>query len=563
MCAALESIHEQNPTLHDILHRLLPLRGEFDLLDVAGIQPEPIDALVVHQAIALGVHRGLLLRIPEVGRYCIPFTLRSGLSPSPSRTFSENWGILLVRYCSGIAAEFERDGEGMQPRHWRFSMVQHAFQVAVEELELTLGLEPHWPENWQVIRDVPEELAEAIRNFGLAIGKALVQLDTVDAFVLLAGAAACSNLPGHETTSDVIRNYLGQLMLRHGSWRRAIELYRVNEQAYEARGNHGGRVVAASAVALALREMGSVELAIKEFLRACELAGAHGILETEVDTANCAVRLLLEESRTVEAIRLAHRILGRLRTGGERIAAMAELSVLCGQALRLADRQPEARDQLYAALALAKDYSHRPAEGRACLEIGHLCLESSDPTEATKWFRRARAIFENTNDGGGVAEACLGLAKVAEESTDREECERYIVKALRAAQAARAMELVADAWRARAALVADEDDPTQSIGFLSQEARALRHTRRVARMADCLLRVAFLYAGQRAWMAAANEGLKAQALARAYNLDLLAESNEHLARCQVQMTTEEFDFLVDQVSEELDSGDLYPPLASP
>ncbi len=566
---SLRRLRSNSPLSNVLLRGALHFSGEFDLADVAAVSigetPAPDDPRrdELRHALFRATRLGVLIHLPRQQRYCVPFPVRlsfegvSFIEPLERETIR----MRMVERFASVAADFFEAVPGKVLRHWRFGNLLAAYETAVELAEEYLGLEPgDWADEPDVPEalEIPAELALPLVQFGRALGRPLIQRPSESGARLLAASAAAARAAGTEKLHAEARARVGQFHLRRRQYREAITSYRHAERCSLAAKDPEGALLAISAMALAHRELGNHGEAVGEFLRAGALARENNLPDSELDTVNCGVEVLLAEGRYPEAQRLAEGLVNSRRFRTLRCPAFAELFVRLGVALRSQEAYAEARDRLYAAMSFARENVHRPAEARACLELSIVYRAEGDGAAAMKWCRRARNLFAELSDSSGMAESCLVLSQLARDEMDGGAAEELLLKALRYAQGARNMVLVARVWRERGLLSQQESpSPAAALPHFHQEAKALRHARQPRALMEAHLRLAELYFAQEAMLAAGTEVLRAQAVARR---DLAGREFEELERAFAKamryLTTEQFEFLVQEVTEELEGGAL-------
>lgn len=559
---SLRRLKERSPLTNVLLRGCLQLGGEFDVADAAAVSigetPPPGDPRREEIRLALGqaVRLGVLIHIPRDEHYCIPFPVRLSFEGVDflDEIERENFRLRMIRHFAEVARLMATDPTAAHPRNWRFSNILAGYEAAVDLMEELLGLDDQdWVEEWESLVDVPATLVEPLGNYVQFMGKALIARQSESGLRLLAASGAAARAAGRPSLEAECRSLIGQFLLKRGAYNRAIECYRRNEDLLRRQGDTVGVVLAVSAAAIAHRELGRADLAISEFLRARSLATDNRLYEQELDTANCAAQLLIEEGRAFEAAQLIDSVRDSQRRSGRRYPAIAELHLLLGTAWREQNRFDEARDQLTFALQTARSLEHRLAEARACLELARLHGGSAAGlNESARWGLRAKAAFSELSDAAGIAESCLVLARISRLERQETDCNDLLLKALRAAQNARAMPLVAATWHEWGLLRLAQDDIAQALSAFGHEVKALRHTRAHSKLAAAHLRLADLYMQRDTPMAAAGEALRAQAVCRAHQLELLSAADEAILTTRRKLTPEQFDFLVEEVTEELD-----------
>ncbi|MBI1290126.1 hypothetical protein GC173_02615 [bacterium] len=558
---SLRRLKQRSPLTNVLLRCCLQLGGEFDVADAAALAtgeiPSPGDPRREEVRAALGqaARLGVLIHLVNEDHYCIPFPMRLSFEGVDflNELEQENLRLRVVNHFARVAEVQVADQGGLSPRHWRHANILAAWEMAVDLMEGLAGLEEYeWVEDWEAVEDVAPELRSALAAFLRCVGKSLVIRQSESGLRLLAAAGAAGRCAEDMELEAEVRSLIGQYFLKRGAFGRAIESYRRSEELLERTGNMAELVLAISAAAIAHRELGRFDLAISEFLRARALATAHKLHEAELDTANCAARLLIDEGRAFEALQVIRLVLDHQREAGLRYPALAELQVLLAIAFVTEGRVEEARDQLFFALGTARQFDHRPAEAAACVELARLCIKTRELDEALKWGRRARTLFGETSDQAGIAESSLMIARAFRLQQAATDCDDLLLKALRAAQNARAMNLVADIWHERALLRLDDDDVAQAITSFGQESKALRHTRHHGRRVDIHLRLSELLHLQQGHEAAVAEALRAQAVARTHQLDSIDRVDQALIHLRPHLTAAQFDHLVEEITEEVD-----------
>lgn len=556
-----------NSPLSSVMMRgCLCFGGEFNLSDCAAVAVGEIPGRndprreEIRAALQRAVRLGVLIYLPKDERYCVPFPVRLSfdgadmLGPLEFDTLR----LRMVRHFAEVAREHADDVEAASPKHWRFSNMMSAYESAVDLTEDYLGLEaPNWAAEADAEHSIPETLAEPLMEFGRFLGPALALLQSASGPRLLGASAAAAREHGSTELEADIWALLGQYHLRQRQFPLAIRSYRVAVRLRLSVNDCRGAILHHGAIGIALREMGDVELAAQEFLGACRLARKERLLEQEVDTANCASQLLLEMDRTFETIRLFREVEKSLSGEGERLPAFGELLVHLAIALRRSGHSEEARTALREAVERARHLSNRPIEARARIELAALARESGRMARALSHLEEARAIFTEMGDHAGLAECYLADARLHVAETDVDAAMESLRRGAIAGQEAGDHALLAEIHGERGMIAQAQGNLHSAIGHYSDQIAELRKTRHVGALVAAHLRIADIYLAQGALIGAGTEALRAQAIARAWLRDETPpEMAQVIERLYTLLSPEQIDFLVDSVSEELESGKL-------
>ena len=563
----LRRLRERSPLSNVLLAACLRLPGEFELQDAAAVAigeiPKPDDPRhgELRRALAHAVRQGVLIHIPKRNRYCIPFPVRlaSGDAPFLDAEVELIQRMRLVRHYADACATLKSEHELIEARDWRFSNFFHAFETAVDLAEELMGAEPlESAIDAPVGVELPHPLLEPLVLFGLCLGKAVIQRASDSGLrLLMTSLAAAEQLRLTDAIAE-LQSSVGRFHLRRGAYGRAIEWYRKLESSRLSAGDHESVVVAISAIAIAHREMGNVELAIGEFQRARALSAAWRLAEAEVDTTNCAARLMIAEDRFLEARRLCEASVDSGEKSLRRYPAFAELLILLAEALGAEGRFAEARDRALAGLAHARSTTHRLAEAQACLTLGRLHRLEERKDDALTWLRRARGIFLELSDPVGLGETYAELAESLPVGETTETSERLLARALRCAEIAGRPDIAARLWMTRAARSTLHGRHAEACLERTHAATALRKARQIHRLPALYAALALDYRELADFHGCAQAILRSQAIRRAYAPQEPA-SNEELTllpEMALNLGEAHFELLVGEVTEELEAGEL-------
>lgn len=558
---SLRILREKSPLSNVLIRGCLLLGGEFDLDTAAAVSigevPPSGDPRreEIRLALRSATRIGVLLHLNREERYCLPFPVRLSfegvefVDPLERETIRLR---IIAHYAEFCRARVDLD-EIASSRAWQFPNLLVAYEMTVDLMEESLGVDAEeWLAEGDRFASVPDSLIDPLLLFARYMGRALVMRETGAVTRLLrAGAAAArtrSDLAGEARVLEL----LGQFQLSHGEHANAVKSYLRCEKVQFLLGNPEAAVLCVSAVALAHREMEAIDLAIADFLRACQFAHDHQMFEQEIDTANCASDLMIEEGRTQEVIDLLERVIESQSRSARVYAAKSELLLHLAVALRREGREDAARRHLQAALAIAREAIHRPAEAAVHLE---LASHEREAASALPRVERALELYTEMGNHQGMARACRAISVLRRASgEDREECDRMLARALRFAQDAKDHSLEADILRERALACMETGDRQNALTSISREVVALRKTRFIPRLIDAHLRAASIYLSLDSHLAAAAEVLRAQALQRTHGHVSPEAIESLLRRCRASLTPEQFEYLVHEVSEELEGG---------
>ncbi len=565
---SLRRLKTHSPLSNYLLRGCIHLAGEFDLADAAAIAlgdvPDPDDPRrdEIREGLMRAVRSGLLIHLPAHERYCVPFPVRLSfegidfLSPLEK----ERIRLRIVHNFGKLIAETEGADEFGSPRHWRFFNLLKAWELAVNLMEERLGVESEeWLAHAGRFEGVAEELVLPLMAFAQVLGRSIIHRQSEGgARLLAASAAAARTIENHEQEADIL-GLLGQFYLRRHAWPSAIEIFRIVEERRRAVDDMAGSIVAISAIAIACRDMGNREMAVGEFMRACREAMEVELPESAMDTANCTARLLIELERPLEAVQLLESIVELVGNDRFRFAAVSELYVLMGAGSRHIGALPTAREHLFMALNLARRFVHLPAEAEAALETGWLEMSEQRHEDARRWFGRAVQLYRDLSDRAGRSKAMLAQAELLRREGSRVRAEELLSQASELARSAGQWGLQAEVLRRRGELELERGNMPDAITRYAAEMKALRRTREAEQIVDCHVRIGMLYLRQEMLLAAGTEVLRAQGIARAY---LRGEEPTALSRAFAKvhrlLSPEQFDFLADEVTEELEAGHIGP-----
>jgi len=565
---SVRSLKDSSPLAAALVRGALLFAGEFDVSDAAavsvGLAAPPGDPrrAEIRTALLKAARMGVLIHLPPTDRFCIPFPVRLSfegidyIDPSEASAIRSR----MVHHFGSLAEEMSIQPELGTPRHWRFANMLTAYEFAADLAENSIGAEGFdWAHRGAEVQGMKEPIARPLIQFGRFLGKAMVQVQSGAGARLLGASAVAARDNADGDTEAETWGLLGQYHLRRKEFPDAIHAFRTAEGLRRGLGDDRSAVMSISAIGMAHRGMGNRELAVQEFLRACDAARLAELREEEIDTANCAAGLLILMGRTFEAARVARSVMSEDRPHGKSFPAASELLVYLGMALRREGHLDDARARLFEALELARGVLHRPAEARSSLEIGKVLHGQGEMEEAAKWFRRARSVFTELHDSSGVAECYLALfhALPAEEAVATGE--ELLQRALRSADARGDHDLLAVVWRERANLALRRNEPDAALTFLQHLAAALRMAGDASGLVSAHVGLAELYLEGNSPAAAMMEALRAQAIGRAYLRDEPATRIEAMIRDLLPKLGEgQFEFLTEQVTEELESGEVGP-----
>ncbi|MCC5875467.1 MAG: hypothetical protein JJU11_04530 [Candidatus Sumerlaeia bacterium] len=563
---ALSRLRRQSPLTNVLLRGCLTLEGEFDLSDAGAVAtgeeigPENPRRLEIRRALNRAARAGILIHLPSVDRYCIPFPVRLSFDGVDFMDDFEREMIRwrTVRHFAHLAAQEPHDSELGDIRHWRFTNLIAAFETAVELMEELLGMEgAEWAEYWEELRQVPEELAAPLLALARLLGRAIVTRQSESGHRLLAaGAAAAAHLTEREARGGII-NLIGQFHLKRGAFRRAYSAFQVAEAAHGVAQSWRSAILGISAQAIVLREAGNLHVAATQFLRAARIAEKRRLPDIQIDNANCAARIYLSLGSAREAVDALEPMLANIRVDAT-FPARAETLLLLGTALLECGRPIAARPHLFAALSDSRDLIHRPVEAQACLQVARLFHEEGKRREAINWARRSHQLHAEMSSHGGQCDALLELFRLSRESMGREGAgDQLPRRALRHAQAARDSSREADAWQMLLEVVRDEEDDSEIV-LRCRLMECLRQTWRHRDLVQSHLGLASAYEGKRAYLAAAGELLRGQAIARSLELTReLGEIDGRVPPLLRKLSQPEVDYLTEEISDELESGKLF------
>lgn len=559
---SMRRLKATTPLTNVLLRGCLHLSGEFDLQDAAAVAIGEVPAendprtQEIRVALARAVRLGVLIYLRAEERYCIPFPVRLSFEGVDfvEPLEKESIRLRMIRHFAEVAQSIQGKPDAGTPKHWRFSNILLAYEYAAELMEDLLGIED--TDDIESLEEVPEDIAEPLVQFGRLLGRALVSRQSPTGARLLISSAAAARQLGDKEVEAEAEDLLAQYYLRRREWDRAVAHYGRTMSLRSEANDHRGAVLARSAVAIALRDMGRGSEAVEHFVLACIYARSHQLAEEEIDTANCAAALLLATNDARNAIELIHEVIESVQRAPGRLPAFAELLANYGVAFRMVGHHEEARDWLLSALSISRSHLHRPAEARCLLELGTLFSQTEEFSEALKWLRRAREAYIELSDYAGIASTLLSLYKTLERMEADRDTEELLFKALKAAQKSQEHNLVADIWRECAYASLRRSDQTAALTQFHQEVQSRRRTTNTPALVEGHLQLAELYLSQEAMLAAGTEILRAQALTRSYlQVEYIPEHmNILFKRIHAQLSPEQFEYLVEEITEELESG---------
>lgn len=562
----LQHLRRNSPLSNVLLRGCLLLTGEFDLADAAAVAigevPPPGDPRreEIRTALSRAARLGVLIHLPADERYCVPFPVRLSFEGVDFLDPGERDALRrrLVNHFGAMAAEFVRDDQPIANRHWRFANMLAAWETAVDLTEEFGAIDASdWTVQEPVGPAVPEFVRRPLADLAEALGRAVVIRHTDSTPRLLeAGVAAARDLPNDAQMAQFL-GLLGQYYLKRANFAAAIGAYRRWERLGRETGNKRWTVLALSAVAIVHRDEGSAHTALTEFLHASAVAREAGLLEQVVDTANCAARLMMAEKSYRRTVTLLEEILVHGAGPLLRLPAYAETLALLGGALRGVGRPEDARKRLLEANYLGESLPHRPAAAEASYEMGLLCMDRSDWTEAEEWLDRSLQVARELTDAAGTARATIALADAVYQRPDPGRARELLARALRSAQEARRYDLQGAIWHRRGRYALEREDDQEALASFQNQVLALRETTLAADAVDAHLRIGGILLRQESTLAAAASILRAQGISRAMRL-----SPEHPAlaamvvRMQETLTDDQLEYLISEVTEELEAGQL-------
>ncbi len=567
----VESIHKMDatsPLSAEALRVCLYLPGEFDVIDATSViygkrpAPEAVEIDRIHRSLNQLVHLGLLIHLADSDHYCLPFPVRLSIEGFQVNDQMEEdvYKERIIRYFSAIAKELFEKQIYASPKYWRFPNMLSAFEFNVDLIEKNLGSDQiDWFHDELDISNVPYHLARALLHFSLFFGRSLVELKSRAGFRLLSAGAVAAHAINRNSEEAHCLSLLGQFFFLRYEYGNSIRAYRQAEYIYKNIDDPIGHIIALGAIGIAHQEMGNRELAIQELLRARSVAANHQLHEKELDTANCAAKLLLEVGRAFESIKLTDELILKFNKESANFPSYAELLMHQGKGYRIIGEYIDAKRQLYSALALSKTSSHRTVESATYMEIGRVHLELFENREAGKWFHRALALYIELDDKKGQSEAYLALAEtfLAEDNFHR--AEEYLERSHRLARRLRAHEIIASVWELRAEIALAQEDKLMGLSHLHEVVACYRQTRETGLLIENHLKLAELYTDFESYLACCVELLRAQAIDRAFHPepDKSSDIKERLESVHEYLSDEQFSHLVEEVTDELESGELY------
>lgn len=561
---SLQLLRSTSPLSNVLLRGCLLLEGEFALGDAAAVAvgetlaPGDPRREEVRNALLSAERLGMLIHLPSSERYCVPFPVRLSfegvdfLDPLEHETLR----LRLVRHHALASRELAHLEPTEVLRHWRFPNLIGAYEMAVAMMEEVLGFAGQpWEDQPEHLADVPRELALPLEDFAWSLGRAIVFRRSERGARLLAASAGAAASMEAAPSQALAFSLLGQFHLRRGRYAKAAKTFGLWEAVCRRENDREGVVLALSAAGMAQRDAGEKAAGAKTLLRASSYARHAGLVEQRIDTANCGAKLLLELERPRDAAEFLRHVAEDLAGQGRRFPAFAELLTHYGRALRLTSAPAqEVKAFLSDALTLAQNFPHRPAEASAGYEMGLLCQGLGHHREAHRWLRRSAQIFQEIDDRAGHCDALIALASTHLALEDTQEARVLLEKTLKVARAARLHRPAAHAARQLGTLAEQRAESGTALAYFSREAEALRFTENAADLVQCHLRLARLYLQRDALMAAGTAALRAQGLARAHLPAIPENLEETFARVQNHLTPPQLEFLVNQVTDELEGG---------
>jgi tetratricopeptide (TPR) repeat protein len=561
---SLTRLRVVSPLTNVLLRACLHLAGEFDQFDAEALAvgepfaPGNPRREEIRRALDMAVRAGLLIHVVQEDHYCVPFPVRLSLEGVEVGDPMERelHRMRLVAHFATIAAPPYLRPEFRDARHWRFPNMLAALEQATALMEEWMGLEPgEWVPVWQSLRDVPPSLARPLSRLGCLLGRALVARHSDGGERLLAAALAGATSLDDADARGQLLGYMGQFHLRRNRHRAALAVYTLAEDHHRAQRHPQEEVLAISAQAFALRELGQWLAAAATFGRAAAVAMQAALADEELHNLNCAAETLCAISRPGDAVTLLETAVARL--GEFPSPGHGELLLRLGAALRQAGDHEAAGRRLEQAVVEARAHGHLRVESEACLELAFLHRAIGLPDEALRWARRARTLFGAVPDHAGIARTELFHYQLLTPAERDREGDALLGRALRHAQGANDHEIEAQVWRERRHAAADRGEESTAISWACREIDALRHTWNTTALLEAHLALARLYNQRGATLAAAADALRAQAIARTVGGEHLGPEDllfiEGFAKL---LPADQFDFIVQQVTDELDAGEL-------
>lgn len=539
-----ESLHA-----HFVLAASLLFSGEFAIADMFGV----LGVESVQECSEAGM---LLTRLEELGLliysqqrmlYCVPFPVRlaferTSLFSDPDRADVER---RFVAYCAKAARDMTETPGTPREGGWRFSNLLGAYELAVRL------------RGEQIDHDDPD-LDWALVTFGMKLGRAAARRATDDGAVLIEFSAnAAERICDRQAHVEMLL-LLGKFWLERGQLERGMDAYRRCVEAAQSAEDLRGVTLASTALAFVMRDRGEREEAISQF-RMAYVAATQGDLPAQRrDIANCAAQLLLKLGRPAEARRWLADLAGTESASG--VSAAETESLLLHARACVEEGDGAAADALLrSAMERARPQRHLGLEARAAVALARILDASEDPADAETLARHAHGLFEQLGNEQGMAECAVLLSRAGRRRGARDYGSRWIDGALARSWAIRDAHTIARLHEERGELFFHGGDSARALAELyiaRDEGRGAGDARYLAKLH---LRIAEICASRGEDAISAAEALRAQGIARADAWHDGAAAAGELVEAARRVTDEElFDQLVQEVSDELESGQLMP-----
>lgn len=547
---AAESIRRESASAFRVLGAALLFPGEFPVSDLLGVTMAASVADIGDAASALARFEelGLLIHSHPRSLYVVPFPVRlayeqGSLLEEPERRELER---RYIEWHARVARALVEAPRSPREAGWQFSNLLGAYEFAAG-----------WPDGAPA--ELRREIDEALVVFGEKLGRAAARRATDEGADLLEASIGAAERLGLSPARVDGLLLLGKFWLERGQPLRGMEAYRRCIEAAAAGGDARGMALAGSALAFVLRDRGDREGAIAQFRTACRAAVQGGLDSHARDIANCAAQLLLRASRAREARMWLQEFAPVAEDHPGASPAEAESLLLLARACLESDDLPSGMRVLEDVIARARGSNQIGLEARGLLSLARARANSTDDGFGEADARASHALFDQLGNDHGMADAALLIGRAARRKGDLPAARRWIEGALTRGWAIRDPLTIAQLHEERAEQFIAVDDERRAVAELCLARDEAKLGGDARYLAHLHLRLAELCARHGDAAVSIAEALRAQGIARADSWTDGAEAAGLFVEAARRATNEEvFERIVQEVSEELDSGRLLP-----
>lgn len=567
---SLEKLEQEDSVAYRILLCIVFLPSEWDVEDACHLAFDPdkaADPSVRQKAmpcIENLLERGLLVPGKAALHYVIPFPVRYSLQDVKAMD-SFDWEDPRRRLVAYFAQRAREEALLDPSMHfsWRLPNMLFAFYAAADWFEESAG-EPlldllHKEREF----DAPAELAEALADFGKALGAISARRRSEHAWrTLLAAALGARILGRQELEADLFR-LLGHYFRQSERWTEALSSLERARKLYLHCAQFQNACLMSSALALTKRAQGRTDEALLEFERAWTLAAEHNMESERLSIANCAGELCLQSSLFPNARQWFMRGWAAVQSSKQSMAR-AEVCINLGRAHRAEERLEEAFKWFTEGLRISREEASRPAQAAAYAEIALVWELRGDPSAAIQWFERALSLRCDLSDEPAQAEILCNLARCARLDHRMAEALEYANRSKALARRHALARVTGEVQLELAELaLARGNDQDATEAFLGALER-LHSISTAKKLGQIHYRLALVLYRRGAVQDAAMHMLVAQALARrAANSPLLAEIDPWVAVLAENLGIPRFNALVDRITDQWEVGGLGDRFQSP